>query len=80
MSVKNKNIEVLRVEIAKLSLEPHDVLVINFPGKITSQEATHTAEVIHQLLPNTKVLISSDGTVFSIVSQSILCAECQSKV
>lgn len=72
--------EVLRVEIAKMALEPHEVLVVRFPNAISAQEASHTASAIKQVLPNTRVLISSDDVVFSVISQKVLCEECRAKI
>lgn len=77
---EERGIEVIRVEIAKLKLEPDEILVVYFPGKISSQEAAHTVKTIQQMLPKTQILISSNGIVFSTISQKILCEECRSKV
>lgn len=81
MFVENKTIEMLRVEIAKLALVPHDCLVINFPRKITIQEAAHMANIIQQMLPNIKVLISSEGTALtSFLSLDILATDARLSV
>ena len=78
--MRAKTIEVLRIEIAKMCLEPDEILVVRFSGAISSEEATHTAEVIRQMLPKTKLLVGSHDVGFSTISQKILCEDCREKV
>ena len=78
--MRAKTIEVLRIEIAKMRLEPDEVLVVKFVDTISPEHAATIAREIQTVLPKTKVLIGSTDVVFSTISQKILCEECRANI
>lgn len=65
-----ETVEVLRMEITKLDLQPTDVLVMRLGQKVTGELGKRLQEIMKQVLgPGRKVLFVDPGTDFVILRQ-----------
>jgi hypothetical protein len=70
LKTNGQNVEVLRMEIAKLDVAKDDTLVVRMPVKISREGYDQINDVMKRACPGVKILIVDPGTEFLILRPS----------
>lgn len=65
-------LECVRVEIAKLELNPGDVLVFHHPGRVSEVEIKHLREAMETVCPGHKGMILEGGMSLAVLTREQL--------
>lgn len=65
-----QNVEVVRMEIAKLEMRPGDVLVVRSSQRLSQEAMTRIGDVVRKAVPGQRVMVVDPGTEFLLLRQN----------